>query len=163
MSLGLKRLIRWSCLVRSEGEGGLVCGKKNNLFPLAENRIQSLFRTTHSLVTKQTELSRISDCATGWTDRCSNPGAVKRIYSSSKRPDRLCGLRSRLFNVYWGYFVGVMRTERDGNRSLPYSVEVQNEWIYTCTKPTWLYGADRETFTFTLTFTLCVYISNNLY
>jgi hypothetical protein len=131
-----------------------VLGKKINLFPLARNQTQSLFRSVHSLVTNQTELTRISDYTTGWTVRCSNPGAAKRFYSIAKRPDRLCVSRSLLFNVYWGYFVGVMRAGREGNRSPSYTgsmsvLNLHDFIVWTGRTLPLLY--------------IYIYISNNLY
>jgi hypothetical protein len=55
----------------------------------------------------------------------------KRFFSSQKRPDRLRGPPSLLFNAYWDSFPGVKRPGPEVNYSPPSSAEVKTESIYT--------------------------------
>jgi hypothetical protein len=43
-------------------------------------------------------------------------------------------------------FSGIRRPRREINNSLPSSADVKNEWRYTPTPLTCLYGADKENF-----------------
>jgi hypothetical protein len=56
------------------------------------------------------------------------------------------GTPSILFSGYSSSFPEVRRAGREGNHSCPSSVEVQNEWSYTCNPPC-PHGVDRESFT----------------
>jgi hypothetical protein len=83
----------------------------------------------------------------GRTVRGSNPGRDKIFFSSPKRPDRLWGPPSLLLNWCRSYFSEVKQPERKVNHSTPSSAEVKNEWNYTFTSLTHLYGMDRDNFT----------------
>ena len=48
------------------------------------------------------------------------------------RPDRFCEPPSLLFNWYGGSFPGVKRPGREVDHSLPFSVEVEIVWRWTC-------------------------------
>ena len=72
------------------------------------------------------------------------------ISFSPKLPDRHCGPSIPLFNRFWNSVPGVMRPEREVNRSHPSSTDVKNEWTYTSTPTIHLYGFDRDNLTLLL-------------
>jgi hypothetical protein len=60
----------------------------------------------------------------------------ERIFSSPRRPDRLCGPRNLLSNGYRSALSpGVSRPGREADHSPPASTEVKKMWIYTSTPP----------------------------
>ena len=67
-----------------------------------------------------------SDEATGWTIRGLNSGRDENFFSSPKRPDRLCGPPTLLFNTYL-IFLWIKRPGRELCHRLPTSAEVKNE------------------------------------
>ena len=74
--------------------------------------------------------------STGWKVRVSNLGRGNRVFSSRKRPDRLCGAPSRLhFNFYRNSFPGIKRPGRDVDHSPPSTTEIMNERSHTSTPP----------------------------
>jgi len=66
-------------------------------------------------------------------------------FSFPKRPDRLWGPPSLLFNGYWVSLPGLQRPGREDVHSLPFSAELKNEWSYNSAP---LHGVDRDNFTF---------------
>ena len=64
--------------------------------------------------------------------------------SSPKRPDRLWGLRSLLFNWHWGSFPGAERRGQDLEQKRPPSVKVKKKCSNASTALYTLHGADRE-------------------
>jgi hypothetical protein len=69
----------------------------------------------------------------------------KRFFYSPKRPDRLCGPPSHLFNRYRGSFLGFQRLGDEADHSPASSTEFKM-WRYTPTPLTFLYGVDTNTF-----------------
>ena len=72
-----------------------------------------------------------SDEITGWTVQVSNPGEEKKVFSSPKRPNRLWGPPSLLFNSYRCSFPGIKRLEHEAEHSPSSISEVYNEWSIT--------------------------------
>ena len=83
----------------------------------------------------------------GLTLRGSNPSRGKGFFCTPKRPDRLSGPPSFLFNGYQ-VFLGVKRPGRDAKHLPPYSVGVKNGWIYTSVPSIYLQALERENYTF---------------
>ena len=83
-----------------------------------------------------------------WTVWSSNPGTDKKRFSSPIRAYRLRFPPSLLFNVYWGYFLGIKRPEHDVDHSTPSSAEVKHERSCTSIPHTCLHGVDTDNFTF---------------
>jgi hypothetical protein len=100
------------------------------------------------VVQKPESRSLYSEYATGWTVWVSNPVGGKIFFCPPKRPDRLWGSHSLLFNAYRGLFLGVKRPGCEVNQSPSSSAEVKIEWNYTSTVLICLHSVDRETFTF---------------
>ena len=76
--------------------------------------------------------------------RGSNSRWRTRLFSSPKRPGRILGPRSLLFNENRDSFPGVKRPVCDADPSPPSSTEVKNEGSYTCTPPIRLHGVNRD-------------------
>jgi hypothetical protein len=72
---------------------------------------------------------------------------TRDFFSFPKRPDRLWGPPSLLFNGYRGTFPEVKWPEREVNHSSPSSAEIKNEWSYTSAPHICLHGMERESFT----------------
>jgi hypothetical protein len=67
------------------------------------------------------------DTATNYR-MCQTPGASlfdsrqdKRVFSSPKMPDQLCGPSSLLFSGYWNIFSGERQPVREGKTSFPFT------------------------------------------
>jgi hypothetical protein len=58
-----------------------------------------------------------------------------RIFSSSRRPDRLCGSPNLLSKGYRGSFPGIKRSGLEADHSPPTSAEIKKKWIYTSAPP----------------------------
>jgi hypothetical protein len=69
------------------------------------------------------------------------------LFSSPKRPDRLCGPPSFVFNGHRRSFQEVKRPGRKANDSPASSAEVKNEWSCISTSPLYLNGVGRDNFT----------------
>ena len=86
----------------------------------------------------------------GWMMHGSVPSRDKRILSSPKRPDRLWGALSLLFNGYQVFFPwGVKWLQGEVCCSPPSSAKAKNECSYTATPlhTICLHGLERENFT----------------
>jgi hypothetical protein len=81
-------------------------------------------------------------------ERGSNLGRDHRSVSPPKRPVRLWGPSSLVFNGYRGSFPGVKRPQREVDHSSPSSAVVRNEWSYTSAPPICLHGMDMDNSTF---------------
>ena len=77
------------------------------------------------------------------------------LFSSPKRPDRLWGPPSFVFNEYRRSFQEVNRPGREANHSPPSNTEVKNEWSCISTPPVYLNGVGRDNFTLLV----CTYLS----
>jgi hypothetical protein len=128
---------------------------------IQQAKYQPIHSTTHPPINKAMSLStyRKPNNVTGYTLDIhgallqrggSSPGRGKRFFFSPKRPDRLWGPPSPLFNGYRGSFPGLQRPGREVNHSPPSSAEVKNEWSHTSDPPICLHGVNRDNFTFTL-------------
>ena len=105
--------------------------KKKNTYRITERARASLGWHWKLLL-----FGRYSVLTTGWTVRGLNPGSGKRVFSSRKGPDRLCGAPSRFhFNLYRDSLPGIKRPGRDVDHSPPPSTEIMNERSHTCTPP----------------------------
>jgi len=62
------------------------------------------------------------------------------------RPDRLWLPLNPLCNEYRGSLPGVKRPQRGAHYLAPSSVEVKNQWSYTCTVTMCPRGFDRDNF-----------------
>jgi hypothetical protein len=65
-----------------------------------------------------------------WTFQGSNPGRVKRFFSSAKHPHWLWVLPGLLFTGYWCSFVRLKWSGHEVNKSLQSYAEVKDEWRY---------------------------------
>ena len=66
--------------------------------------------------------------AVGWTIQGSN--AIRGIFCFPKRPDKIWGLPSFIFNTYRGSSWGIKRWGREADNSVPSSTDAKNEWSY---------------------------------
>jgi hypothetical protein len=55
------------------------------------------------------------------------------IPGKENRPGRFWRAPSLVFNGHWGFFLGVKRPGREVDHSLPFCVEVENDWSHTAT------------------------------
>jgi hypothetical protein len=104
---------------------------------------------------KEAAVPYLEDYATCWTVRGSNPGKSTTSFSSSKRPDRLWGPPSLLFNGHRSSLPGVRRPGRDVDRSPPSSADIKNVWSYTVLPPpppVYLHGVERDSICLTFYF-----------
>ena len=61
----------------------------------------------------------------------SIPGAIKRFFSSPRRPDQLWNPSSPLQNRHWGPYFGVKRPGHEANHSPPTTAKVKKAWSNT--------------------------------
>jgi len=76
----------------------------------------------------------------------------KRFISALKRPDRLWGPPSLLFDGTWGSFLEVKRLGRGADHSPPCRADVKNVWSYTSTPSVCLHSVEKDNFTVYLSF-----------
>ena len=129
--------------------------KRNSLYVPPSGSIRTRRIASPTLNFRHESPSRPSQYM-DWTSasmvRGSNPGGDKRFFSSPKRPYRLWGSHSLLFNGYPGYFLGVEGPGGQFNHSPPCSVEVKSEWSYTTSPPIRQRAVDSYNSTFFLNF-----------
>jgi len=85
-----------------------------------------------------------------------NPSRVKVLFSSPPLPDRLWAPLNFIFNEHQGSLLEVKHPGCDVDHSPPSSAEMKNELSYTFTLLICLYGVDRDNFTFTTVWYMCV-------
>jgi hypothetical protein len=71
----------------------------------------------------------------GWTIRGLNADRDEKFFSFPKRPDRLWGPPSLLFNGYGGCFPKLKQPEREVDHTSPFSAKVKNVWSYNSALP----------------------------
>jgi hypothetical protein len=83
--------------------------------------------------------------------RGSNLGRGKRFFSSLKRPDRLWGQPTLLFNGYYGSFPRAKRPARELDHLPACSADIKHEWRHTFTPHAYFRGVDIDSFSFAST------------
>jgi hypothetical protein len=90
-----------------------------------------------------------------------NPSRNKGLFCSQKRPGRLQGSPSRVFNGCLGYLVGVKQPGHDVCLP-PSSIDVMKEWCCTSTPSACVPCVHRNNFTFLNTNSYKIHIKKNV-
>jgi hypothetical protein len=85
----------------------------------------------------------------------------KRFFSTSERPDQLCGSHSLLCSGYRGSITGVKRPGREVYHSSLTSAEVKYEWSCTCDPPIYAFLAWTRKATFCL-LVMCIALHSSM-
>jgi hypothetical protein len=122
---------------------------------LCLSQMNSVYSTTHyySKINFTPSLGGAIACSVWWLrygldGPGSNRGRVKKLFSSSNRPDRFWHITSLLFNGSRGPFSGAKRPALDVDHSPSSNAEVKSEYSYTSTPPIYIHGVDRDRFYF---------------